>query len=145
MDCRIDEETIRELEYDSGLQKSFGVVKRPTEPLENFQMRLKIMGNYLRQSKYDIVAFLAMANIDLGKPETAADWLSKRLLPIKGTERWHAHAHYLLGRSLESTGDVSGAIEQYKFDASAQAAGNRIRIRRLEAALNPTSATEVNQ
>jgi hypothetical protein len=145
MDCRIDEETIRELEYDSGLQKSFGVVKRPTEPMENFQMRLKIMGNYLRQSKYDIVAFLAMANIDLGKPETAADWLSKRLLPIKGTERWHAHAHYLLGRSFESTGDVTGAIEQYKFDASAQAAGNRIRIRRLEAALNPTSATEVNQ
>lgn len=145
MDCRIDEETIRELEYDSELQKSFGVVKRPTEPMENYQMRLKIMGNYLRQSKYDIVAFLAMANLDLGKPETAADWLSKRLLPVKGTERWHAQAHYLLGRSLESTGDIPGAIEQYKFDATAQAAGNRIRIRRLEASSNPSSATEVNQ
>ena len=145
MDCRIDEETIRELEYDSGLQKSFGITKRPTEPLENFQMRLRIMGNYLRQSKYDIVAFLAMANIDLGKPETAADWLAKRLLPIKGTERWHAHAHYLLGRSLESIGDTSGAIEEYKFDASAQAAGNRIRIRRLEASSNPSASPEVNQ
>jgi hypothetical protein len=145
MECRIDEETIRELEYDSGLQKEFGVVKRPTEPMENFEFRLKLMGNYLRQSKYDIIAFLAMANIDLGKPDTAADWLSKRLLPIKGTERWHAHAHYLLGRCLETSGDVAGAIEQYKFDATAQAAGNRIRIRRLESTLNPSSATEVNQ
>lgn len=91
MDCRIDEETIREMEYDGELQKSFGLIKRPTEPLENYQMRLKIMGNYLRQSKYDIVAFLAMANTDLGKPETAADWLSKRLLavrePIDGMHR----------------------------------------------------------
>ena len=145
MDCRIDEETIRELEYDAQLQKSFGVVKKPTEPMENYQMRLKIMGNYLRQSKYDIVAFLAMANIDLGKPETAADWLSKRLLPVRGTERWHAQAHYLLGRSLETIGDVPGAIEEYKFDATAQAAGNRIRIRRLEAASNPSAAPEVDQ
>ena len=145
MDCRIDEETIREMEYDSELQKSFGLMKRPTEPLENFQMRLRIMGNYLRQSKYDIVAFLAMANTDLGKPETAADWLSKRLLAVKGTDRWHAQAHYLLGRSLETTGDTSGAIEQYKFDATPQAAGNRIRIRRLEASSNPTAATEVDQ
>jgi len=145
MDCRIDEETIRELEYDSQLQKSFGVVKRPTEPLENYQMRLKLMGNYLRQSKFDIVAFLAMANIDLGKPETAADWLSKRLLAVRGTERWHAHAHYLLGRTLESIGDSPGAIEQYKFDATAQAAGNRIRIRRLEAVSNPSAAPEVDQ
>ncbi|MEI6526375.1 MAG: hypothetical protein WCP62_10130 [Planctomycetota bacterium] len=145
MDCRIDEETIRELEYDAQLQKSFGVVKRPTEPLENYQMRLKIMGNYLRQSKYDIVAFLAMANIDLGKPETAADWLSKRLLPVRGTERWHAQAHYLLGRSLETIGDVPRAIDEYKFDATAQAAGNRIRIRRLEAGSNPSAAPEVDQ
>ncbi len=145
MDCRIDEETIREMEYDSELQKSFGLMKRPTEPLENFQMRLKIMGNYLRQSKYDIVAFLAMANTDLGKPETAADWLSKRLLAVRGTERWHAQAHYLLGRSLETTGDTPGAIEHYKFDATPQAAGNRIRIRRLEASSNPTATPEVDQ
>jgi hypothetical protein len=145
MDCRIDEETIREMEYDSELQKSFGLMKRPTEPLENFQMRLKIMGNYLRQSKYDIVAFLAMANTDLGKPETAADWLSKRLLAVRGTDRWHAQAHYLLGRSLETTGDLPGAIEHYKFDATPQAAGNRIRIRRLEASSNPSAATEVDQ
>jgi hypothetical protein len=83
--------------------------------------------------------------MDLGKPETANDWLAKRLLPVRGTERWHAHAHYLLGRNLESVGNITEAIEEYKFDASAQAAGNRIRVRRLEALSNPSSATEVNQ
>ncbi|MFN5392930.1 MAG: tetratricopeptide repeat protein [Planctomycetota bacterium] len=145
MDCRIDEETLRELQYDGELQKSFGVVKRPNESMDNYQFRLNIMGNYLRQSKFDIVAFLAMANMDLGKPETASDWLAKRLLPVRGTERWHAHAHYLLGRNLESLGNLAEAIEQYKFDASAQAAGNRIRIRRLESLSNPSAAPEVDQ
>ncbi|MFM7516870.1 MAG: hypothetical protein ACKO3V_08005 [Pirellula sp.] len=145
MDCRIDEETIRELQYDGQLQKSFGVVKRPNETMEFYQKRLNIMSDYIRQSKYDIVAFLAMANMDLGKPETAIDWLAKRLLPVRGTDRWHAHAHYLLGRNAEAVGNIPEAIEEYKFDASAQAAGNRIRIRRLEALSNPSAATEVNQ
>jgi hypothetical protein len=113
--------------------------------MEVYQKRLDIMSNYIRQSKYDIVAFLAMANMDLGKPETASDWLAKRLLPVRGTDRWHAHAHYLLGRNAEAIGNTPEAIEEYKFDASAQAAGNRIRIRKLEALSNPSAATEVNQ
>jgi len=145
MDFRVDEETLREMQYDRELQKSFGVVKRPDEPMEMYQARVQLAQSFFRKSKFDIGIFLAMANMDLNKPETAIDWLTKRLLDVKGTDRWHAHAHYLLGRNEETIGKPEAAIEQYKFEASPQAAGNRIRIRRIEAALNPAATTEVNQ
>jgi hypothetical protein len=145
MDFRVDEETLRELMYDRELQRNFGVVKRPNEPMESFQGRLQMAQNFFRRSKFDIGIFLAMANMDLNKPETAIDWLTKRLLDVKGTDRWHAHAHYLLGRNFETLEDTASAIEQYKFEATPQAAGNRIRIRRLEMASDPASAAEVNQ
>lgn len=145
MDFRVDEETLRELQYDRGVQASMGVVKRPTESMEMFNARVQMAQNFFRRSKFDIGIFLAMANMDLNKPETAIDWLTKRLLDLKGTERWHAHAHYLVGRNLERLGKTEGAIEEYKFEASPQAAGNRIRIRRLEMMLNPSSSTEVNE
>lgn len=145
MDFRVDEETLRELQYDREIQKSLGVVKRPTETMEAFQARVQMAQTFFRRSKFDIGIFLAMANMDLNKPETAIDWLTKRLLDLKGTERWHAQAHYLLGRNMEQVGDTAGAIEQYKYEATPQAAGNRIRIRRLESSSNPTSAPEVNE
>jgi tetratricopeptide (TPR) repeat protein len=145
MDFRVDEETLRELQYDRNTQMTLGVVKRPTESMEAFSARVSMAQNFFRKSKFDIGIFLAMANMDLGKPETAIDWLTKRLLDIRGTERWHAHAHYLLGRNYESLGNMESAIEEYKFEATPQAAGNRIRIRRLEAALNPSASPEVNE
>jgi len=145
MDFRVDEETLRNLEYDREVQKSLGIFKRPTESTEAFNLRVRVAQNFFRKSKFDIGIFLAMANMDLNKPDTAIDWLTKRLLEIKGTERWHAHAHYLLGRNLERENKIELAMEEYKFEASPQAAGNRIRIRRLEMALNPSSTPEVNE
>jgi hypothetical protein len=145
MDFRVDEETLRELQYDRGVQASMGVVKRPTESMEMFNARVQMAQNFFRRSKFDIGIFLAMANMDLNKPETAIDWLTKRLLDLKGTERWHSHAHYLVGRNLERLGKTEAAIEEFKYEASPQAAGNRIRIRRLEMMLNPSSSSEVNE
>jgi hypothetical protein len=145
MDFRVDEQTLKELLYDRELQKSFGVIKRPNEPMEAFEARVTMAQNFFRKSKFDIGIFLAMAKTELGEPEVAIDWLSKRLLDFKGTDRWHAQAHYLLGRNYETLHDTNAAIEQYKFEATPQAAGNRIRIRRLEMASNPASSTEVNQ
>lgn len=145
MDIRVDEETLRELQYDRELQKAFGMIKRPSESTELYEARVAMMASFLRKSKFDIGIFLAMANVDMGKPETAIDWLSKRILSQKGTERWHGHAHYLLGRNKESMGDFAGAIEEYKFEDSAQSAGNRIRVRRLEQNLDPASNPKVNQ
>ena len=144
MDIRVDEETLRELQYDRELQKAFGMVKRPSESTELYEARVSMMASFLRKSKFDIGIFLAMANVDMGKPETAIDWLSKRILSQKGTERWHGHAHYLLGRNKEAMGDFVGAIEEYKFEDSAQSAGNRIRVRRLEQNLDPASQPKVN-
>lgn len=145
MDFRVDEQTLKQLAYDRATQMELGVVKRPTETVENFELRVKQAQNFYRRSKFDIGIFLAMANVDLGKNETAADWLTKRTLAVKGTERWHAHAHYLLGRTHEQLNDLKSAIEEFKFEESPQAAGNRIRIRRLEQMLNPASTPEVNK
>ncbi len=145
MDIRIDEETLRELIYDRELQKAFGMVKRPSEDPKMYEARVTMMASFLRRSKFDIGVFLAMANGDMGKPDTAIDWLSKRILSQKGTEQWHAQAHYLLGRNKESVGDIAGAIEEYKFEASGQSAGNRLRVRRLESGLDPAAAAKVNQ
>lgn len=145
MEFRVDEETLRELEYDRKTQKDFGIAKKPSESAESFAAQIAMLQTAARKSKYDIAILLAMANMDLDKKDTSIDWLTKRLLEIKGTDRWHAHAHYLLGRNLEAQGKIAEAIEEYKFEASPQAAGNRIRIRRLEAGSNPATAPEVNQ
>jgi tetratricopeptide (TPR) repeat protein len=134
MDIRIDEQTLKELEYDREIQKLLHITKGVNEPLENFQGRIQQAQLYYRRSKYDVAAFLAMANLSLNKPETTIDWAKRRLINLPGTEAWHAHAHYLLGRSNELLGNTEAAIEEYKFEKSPQAAGNRIRNRKLEVA-----------
>jgi hypothetical protein len=135
MDVRVDEQTLKKLETDKDTQASLGIVRRPNQPLEVFQMQIKQSQIFFRRSKFDVAMFLGMANFDLEKLDTSIDWLTTRLLKLQGTEKWHAQAHYLVGRALEEKGKVAEAIEEYKFDKSPQAAGNRIRIRKLNAAL----------
>lgn len=137
MDFRVDEQTLRQLLDDRAVQQELGVVRGQFEKLENFQMRLAQAQGFFRKAKFDIGIFLAMANIDLGKPETAIDWLQKRTLDIAGTERWHSQAHYLLGRMYELTGEYKKAADEYRFENSPQSAGNRIRLRKLRQ-LHPT-------
>ena len=134
MDVRVDEQTLKDLPYDREIQARLSVIKQPTEPLENFQFRIAQAQKFYRRSKFDVAMFLAMLNNDLGKLDTANDWLMKRLLEIPGTEHWHAHARYLLGRNFEQQGDTTSAIKEYEFENSPQAAGNRIRIRKIQAA-----------
>jgi hypothetical protein len=129
MDVRVDEQTLKDMEFDKEIQTSLGVVKQPGEPMENFQFRVAQARQYFRRSKFDVAIFLAMLNCDLGKLDTANDWLQKRLLMTAGTERWHAHAHYLLGRNYEIQGKTAEAFKEYEFENSPQEAGNRIRIR----------------
>jgi len=142
MDVRIDEQSLKDLEFDKEIQTSLGVVKQPGEPMENFKFRVEQARQYFRRSKFDVAIFLAMLNSDLGKLDTANDWLLKRLLKSAGTERWHAHAHYLLGRNYEQQGKKPEAIKEYEFENSPQEAGNRIRVRlrkALEAEIAPVS------
>ncbi len=136
MDVRVDEQTLKELAYDRDIQASLGLVRSPTEPIESYQFRVAQAQQFYRRSKFDIAVFLAMLNIDLGKLDTANDWLEKRLLQIPGTQHWHAHAHYLLGRNYEQQGNTAEAIKEYEFENSPQEAGNRIRIRKMQAAAN---------
>jgi hypothetical protein len=131
MDFRVDEQTLKDLMTDRMIQQELGMVRSPYEPIERFEMRLLQAQGFFRRSKFDIGIFAAMANGDLNKPETAIDWLQKRTLDVEGTQKWHAHAHYLLGRMYERTGKPKQAEAEYKFEASPQAAGNRIRIRKL--------------
>lgn len=134
MDVRVDEQTLKDLAYDRDIQASLGLVRSPTEPIENYQFRVAQAQQFYRRSKFDIAIFLAMLNNDLSKLDTANDWLEKRLLAIPGTQHWHAHAHYLLGRNYEQQGNMADAIEEYEFENSPQEAGNRIRIRKIQAA-----------
>lgn len=133
MDVRVDEQTLKKLEIDRDTQVGLGIVRRPNQPMEMFQMQIQQAQMFFRRSKFDVAMFLGMANFDLEKNDTSIDWLTTRLLRLAGTEKWHAQAHYLVGRSLEEQGKIAEAIEQYKFDKSPQAAGNRVRIRKLNA------------
>lgn len=141
MEVRIDEQTLKEMEFDKEIQARFGMVRQSGEPIESFQFRIGEAKKYLRRSKFDIAIFLAMLNFDLGEFGTANDWLQKRLLMTAGTERWHAHAHYLLGRNFEQQGKVPEAIKEYEFENSPQEAGNRIRIR-LRKALEAAATSD---
>ncbi len=131
MDFRVDEQTLKELMVDRSIQYELGIVRGQFEPMEMFEYRLQQAQGFFRRSKFDIGIFLAMANSDLGKPETAIDWLTKRTLEVPGTERWHPQAHYLLGRMYEQVSQVKQAAEEYRYAETPQAAGNRIRLRRL--------------
>lgn len=131
MDYRVDEQTLREMMVSKDVQKDLGLVRGEFEPLEVYNARLGVAQTYFRRSKFDVGMYLAMANMDLGKPKTAINWLTERTLQIKGSEYWHSHAYYLLGRMYEQVEDYVAAEEAYKFEASAQAAGNRIRLRKL--------------
>lgn len=141
MDFRVDEQTLRQLLDERAVQEELGVVRRPFEKLEDFQFRLQQAQGFFRKAKFDIGIFLAMANMDLGKPDTAIDWLQKRTLDIAGTERWHSQAHYLLARMHELKGDYKAAADEYRYENSPQAAGNRIRLRKLRQ-LHPDDAAE---
>ncbi len=132
MDVRVDEKTLKDMQYDREIQKSLGVVKNPNETADSFQFRIAQAQDFYRRSKFDVAIFLAMLSWDMGKMDTSKDWLSKRLLQIKGTDRWHAQAHYLMGRAYEQQGNNAAAIAEYEFDNSPQAAGNRIRIRKIQ-------------
>jgi hypothetical protein len=131
MSVRVDEQTLKELVDDKELQQEFGIVRGAFETREMFDVRLQLAQKYFRRSKFDVNMFLALCNIDNNKPETAIDWLQKRILGASGSEKWHSHSHYLLGRMYEQTGQWQSAAEQYKYEDSAQSAGNRIRLRKL--------------
>ena len=131
MDYRVDEQTLREMMVNKDVQKELGLVRGEFEPLEVYDARLGLAQTYFRRSKFDVGMYLAMANMDLGKPKTSINWLKERTLQLKGSEYWHSHANYLLGRMYEQVEDYAAAEEAYKFEASAQAAGNRIRLRKL--------------
>lgn len=131
MSVRVDEQTLKELVDDKELQQEFGIVRGAFETREMFDVRLQLAQKYFRRSKFDVNMFLALCNIDNNKPETAIDWLQKRILGASGSEKWHSHSHYLLGRMYEQTGQWQSAADQYKYEDSAQSAGNRIRLRKL--------------
>lgn len=139
MDVRVDEQTLKELEFDRNIQMMLGVVRHPDATPEAFKFQVEQARVFFRRSKFDVAAFLAMICFDSDQADTSIDWLSKRLIAIPGTDRWHAHAHYLLGRSYEMKGSTEAALEEYKFENSPQAAGNRIRIRKLNAATEKLS------
>ena len=132
MNIRIDEGTLAKLEYDTDVQRQLQIIRRGNEKFEEFHYRIQMSQQFYRTAKLDSNAFLGMLQFDLNNLDAAEDWLDHRLLKIQGTERWRAHARYLLGRCFEERGKTAEAIEWYKNEGSPQEAGNRIRVRLLE-------------
>ncbi|MDZ4852916.1 MAG: hypothetical protein SGI77_26820 [Pirellulaceae bacterium] len=134
MSIRTDEGTLAKLAYDSDIQRQLHVIRGMNEKQEAFQYRIQLAQQFYRTAKLDSNAFLGFLQFDLENIDAAKDWLDNRLLKIEGTERWRAHARYLLGRCCEEDGEVHDAIEWYKYEGTPQEAGNRIRVRLLEKA-----------
>ena len=132
MNIRIDEGTLAKLAYDTDTQRQLQVVRRSNEKFEEFQYRVGMSQQFYRTAKLDSNAFLGMLQFDLNNLDSAMDWLDQRLLRIDGTERWRAHAKYLLGRCREERGDIAESIVWYKSEGVPQEAGNRVRGRLLE-------------
>ncbi len=132
MSIRIDEATLAKLVYDTDVQQELQVIRRSNEKQEEYQFRVQQAQQFYRTAKLDSNAFLGCLQFDLDNIDAATDWLDNRLLQIEGTERWKAHAKYLLGRCCEAKGQWTEAVGWYKSEGSPQEAGNLIRIRLLE-------------
>ncbi len=132
MDIRVDEGTLAKLVYDTDIQRQLQVLRRSNEKQEEFQFRVMQAQQFYRTAKLDSNAFLGILQFDLDNLDAAVDWLDNRLLQIEGSERWTAHAKYLLGRCCEAQGQTTEAVGWYKSEGVPQEAGNRIRIRLLE-------------
>ena len=63
MDVRVDEQTLKKLETDKDTQASLGIVRRPNQPLEVFQMQIKQSQIFFRRSKFDVAMFLGQTSI----------------------------------------------------------------------------------
>jgi hypothetical protein len=89
-------------------------------------------GDLYSSIREDSTYFLGVAKFEQQDYKASTNWMAKSYLEKYPEGRWAASARYHLGRCAEAQGDTAKAIEYYTMtDKSLQAAGNRVRARRL--------------
>lgn len=133
MDCRYDEETLRQLQYDPAVQKGMGMPRMSGEDQEKYKMRLAQADFVFRKAKVDASFLMAQLHYDRGDFDAAANWFLKRVInndnPLAA--QWNAIGRYGLARVYQEQGELEKATEQLTFQPSPIEAGNRLRLRYL--------------
>ena len=131
MTSRIDDETLAKLPYDPEVQHALGVPQVPGEPKEQHESRIAQMQYIMSLSKFAAHYLLAQLHFDRGNYQASEDFWVKRVLGDPRARNWWATGHYTLARIYQETGRPEKAAEELQFEASPQAAGNRLRLRYL--------------
>lgn len=131
MNSRIDDETLGKLPYDPDVQHALGVPQVPGEPKEQHEARIAQMQYIMSLSKFAAHYLLAQLHFDRGNYQASEDFWVKRVLDDPRAQNWWAAGHYTLARIYQETNRPEKAAEELQFEASPQAAGNRLRLRYL--------------
>lgn len=135
MDCRVPEEDLAKLPYDTDMQDAFDAKRLPNEPLDKYNFRLNQIITIYREAKIDSTYLIGLLHFDQDNLESSKNWLIKRAQGLKGFERWQPSIWYNAARAYESEGKIKEAVEMLRQVPSPQEAGNRIRMRLLQRSL----------
>lgn len=140
MNCRVPEEDLAKLTYDTDLQELFDAKRLPNEPLDKYNFRLSQIITIYREAKVDSTYLIGLLHFDQNNLESSTNWLIKRAQGLKGSQRWQPSIWYNAARAYESDGKIKEAIEMLRQVPSPQEAGNRIRMRLLQRSLGEGAA-----
>jgi tetratricopeptide (TPR) repeat protein len=144
MNCRVPEEDLAKLPYDTDMQQAFEVQRLANEPAERFNFRLNQVITIYREAKIDATYLIGLLHFDQNNLASSTNWLIKRAQALKGFERWQPSIWYNAARAYEAEGKLQEALEMLRQVPSPQEAGNRLRMRLLQKTLGEdAAATEV--
>ncbi|MGB7345982.1 MAG: hypothetical protein WBD20_17320 [Pirellulaceae bacterium] len=130
MTLRAPEFEIQDMAIDPELQKKYFRRELGLTP-EQYRQQLAQIQIMMRLGKRTASYWLSLVQYDDDRLETAANWLSKRVLIESQQSHWEPAARYNLARTQEQLNDSEKAIELYKTSGDPQEQGNRIRARLL--------------
>ncbi|MFN3189330.1 MAG: tetratricopeptide repeat protein [Aureliella sp.] len=133
MDCRFDDESLRQLTYNPAVQQELGIPRQPGEEKEQHDRKVQQAQIVFRKAKVDAAFLMAQLHFDRGNYDAAENWFSKRVIDNQNplAAKWNAIARYSLARIYQEQGEIDKAAEQLTFEDSPMEAGNRLRLRYL--------------
>jgi tetratricopeptide (TPR) repeat protein len=141
MSCRVPEEDLAKLPYDTDMQQAFEVQRLPNEPVERFNFRLNQVVTIYREAKIDATYLIGLLHFDQNNLGSSTNWLIKRAQVLKGFERWQPSIWYNAARAYEAEGKLQEALEMLRQVPSPQEAGNRLRMRLLQKSMGDGAAS----
>jgi tetratricopeptide (TPR) repeat protein len=141
MSCRVPEEDLAKLPYDTDMQQAFEVQRLPNEPVERFNFRLNQVVTIYREAKIDATYLIGLLHFDQNNLGSSTNWLIKRAQVLKGFERWQPSIWYNAARAYEAEGKLQEALEMLRQVPSPQEAGNRLRMRLLQKSMGEGAAS----